>query len=89
MVVGELRTLAVLPAVSVRVMLFRVRVKATSWSLGASVMSTGTATAGELMLPVLTLGETAVEHPVTRAAARQRLAATPRNRVAFVVRTML
>ena len=67
-VVGVGRMLAVLPAVSVRTMLFRVRVKATSWSLGASVMRTGTATAGELML-VPTLGETAAEHPVTRAAA--------------------
>jgi hypothetical protein len=67
MVVGEGRMLAVLPAVSVRVMVLRVREKATSWSLGASVMRTGTATAGDVML-VEEPGELELEHPASRAA---------------------
>ena len=84
MVVGEERMLAVFFALSVRTMELRVRVKAASWSEGASVMSTGTVAAGEMML-VAVPGNTEVEHPNTRAASSPKLPATPRIRVVFVV----
>ncbi len=66
-VVGVERMVAVLPAVSVRVMELMVREKLRSWSEGASVMRTGTVAAGVVML-VTALGVTAEEQP--RAAAR-------------------
>lgn len=86
-VVGAERTLAVL-ALSVRVMELMVNEKLTSWSEGASVMRTGTETAGVAMLVVAGELELA-EHPAISPAATARLVANPRRRMFGVLLTFM
>ena len=81
MVVGVESTLAVLPLESTRLMLLMVSEKATSWSLGASVMSTGIDTAGALTVLLLEPGAGELEQLVRRPAARARDEVSARRRV--------
>jgi hypothetical protein len=76
--------LAVLPALSVSVMELRVRVKAASWSEGASVMRTGTVAVCALTVVAL-FGATALEQLESRPTARARLPVSPRKRVILEV----
>src|ERR1035441_11888 len=88
MVVGVESTLAVLPLESTRLMLLMVSEKASSWSLGASVISTGTDTAGALPVPFeLDAGE--LEQPAMRPAVRMKEEVRARRRVIRVVRTFM
>jgi hypothetical protein len=88
MVVGVERMLAVLAALSVRMMELMVNEKLTSWSEGASVMRTGTEMAGVEML--VAAGELELpEHPAMRLAASARPAANPRRRVGGVLLTFM
>ena len=86
--VGVVRILTVLPAESVKTMVFSVNEKEASWSLGASVISTGTSTAAEAML-LPASGEIAFEHPAIKLAASERPAAKVRKRVTSVVRNVV
>lgn len=61
--------LAVFPAASVRTIEFSVRLAAMTWSLGASVIVTGTDVFAAVMLVEVPLREDSAEQPATMMAA--------------------